>query len=612
MKAVQLLINSLLPEDLRDYKRTYDAKSLSKLLADVAEKYPDRYAEIAKAIGDVGRKASYLQGETLTLDDFKPVVDRDTILAQMDQEVEQARAESKTDEEFKERRAAIWGRYSDDLEKITMSAALKGGNNLGYSVASGARGKAPQLKAMITTPGLYADYKENIIPMFVRRSFSEGLRPAEFLAGTFGARTSVLSTKRATADGGDLSKLWTQIGSNVSVTEKDCGTSNGIDLDPSDPSLRGRVLAADTAGIPAGTPIDRLVLKKLQNVKGKILVRSPLTCHAGAGMCAKCFGLKMDGKMPRVGESIGIAAANALGEPVTQNALNAKHTAGQAKGKRTFSGFDVLDAFVQTPETFPYKADVAQADGRVTAIEDAPQGGKYVHVGEEKHYVQPGYEVFVKVGDQVEAGDQLADGIVDAYDIVKTRGLGEGRRYYAERLKQVLDDSGLAANLRNTEVLARGAIDHVVVDDADGIGDYLPDDIASYNRLTSSYTPPETTRATKPLEAVGQYLQAPALHYSVGTRLTPKMVKRLQDAGLSAVQVDKNPPKFRPEMQRLRTASHSNQDWLAQLSTSYIKDNLADSAVRGRDTDIAANTHWAPRLAVGQSFGQNIETTGKF
>lgn len=1023
MKAVQLLINSLLPEDLRDYSRTYDVKALGKLLATVAEKYPDRYAEISKAIGDVGRKASYLQGETLTLDDFKPVVDRDGLLAKMDAEVNAARKQAKNEDEFKDLRTQIWTKYSDDLEKATMTESLRRGNNLGYSVVSGARGKAPQLKAMITTPGLYADYKENIIPMFVRTSFSEGLRPAEFLAGTFGARSSVLclaegtlvrmadgsvkaiqdikpgervlgsdkegntfpssvvrtydqgpqpvrrwtfnvgssdreitvdctenhnvlcshlreygklnsqwtrgrrdlpvewrstyhkkyvdpiscknqkfklvlsgpvapwsgrrepwafvlglltgdgcctkakmgrgtrmifscadqslvaelnatlnpmgfkvkkacarnydheitrinycasqnksiikgkrdfqagarfeekqmihdvglfgkyahekgfpvgfetwdyqsvceflaglfssdggvtvvdgrfphvtfnvtskelavklkdtlqwafgvhtgilretieitrnkektkrknplwgfgtatkyaldrlapvfacmkgekarrvrelvanyklkqdmpypkagsrrsefvgnvpcydievdhpdhlfvlengmivsnSTKRATADGGDFGKQLAQMGSNVIVSAKDCGTSNGIDLSPDDPSLRGRVLAKSVAGIPAGTVIDRVVLKKLQNVKGKIIARSAVTCQADHGVCAHCAGLKMDGKMPKIGESIGVAAAQAISEPVTQNALNSKHTAGQAKGKRTFAGFDVLDAFVQTPETFPYKAEVAKQDGRVTKIEDAPQGGKYIHIGEDQHYVQPGYDIFVKPGDTVEAGDQLADGIVDTYDMVKHRGLGEGRRYYAERLKQVLDDSGLAANQRNTEILARAAIDHVVVDDADGLGEYLPDDTASYNRVSAGYTPPETTRTVKVDDGVGQYLQAPALHYSIGTRVTPKVIQRLKAAGIDSLQVDKEPPKFRPEMVRLRSAAHNNPDWLARMSTSYLKDNLSDAAVRGLDTNVSENAHWAPRLAYGAGFGQNASQTGKF
>ena len=72
MKAVDLLINSYLPDDLRDYERVYDKKGLHTLMADIAKKYPDRYRELSKAISDEGRHASYYQGETLTLSDIRP------------------------------------------------------------------------------------------------------------------------------------------------------------------------------------------------------------------------------------------------------------------------------------------------------------------------------------------------------------------------------------------------------------------------------------------------------------------------------------------------------------------------------------------------------------
>ena len=1024
MKAVQLLINSLLPEDLRDYTRTYDTKAIGKLLSTVAERYPDRYAEIAKGIADVGRKASYLQGETLHLDDLRPTFDRASVFAKMDQEIDQARAAAPSDAEFKQTRDGIWGKYSDAMEKMTSESALKAGNNLAYSVVSGARGKAPQLKAMITTPGLYADYRGDTIPLFVRNSFSEGLRPAEFIAGTFGARSSVLclaegtlvrmangvtkaietiepgefvlgsdsegntaptkvvrcynqglkpvyswkfnvgtsdreislectenhkvlcnhlrdygkynsqfqrgntspaanwrdtyhkkyvdpigvnaqkfklvlsgpctpweghrepwafvlglllgdgcctwskigrgtrmmfscadpslveemnselnpvgfkvtktcagnydheitridynagqnlsivsgkkdfqkgkrfaekqmlhdmgiigkyahekqfpigfekwdhesiceliagllssdggvalvegrfphvtfyvtsrvlaeqlkdllqwafgvhagcvretkeitrngekalrnhqlwgfgtatkvsmdrlapvfakmkgikavrvralaasyklkqempypkagrrrseflgdvpcydlevdnqdhlfvlangvvvsnSTKRATADGGDWGKQLGHVASTISISSKDCGTVNGIDLEASDPSMRGRVLARETEGISAGTVIDRQVLKQLQNHKGKILVRSALTCQAEHGVCAHCAGQRMDGRMPKIGEMVGVAAAQALSEPLIQSGLNSKHTAGQAKGKRVFSGFDAIDNFVQAPETFPDRAEVASQAGRVTRIEKAPQGGQFVHIGDKPHYVQPGYDLLVKAGDTVEAGDQLSDGIMDAADVVKYRGLGEGRRYYAERLKQVLDDSGLAAHQGNTELLARAAIDHVTIDDANGLGDHLPDDSVSYNGLSASYVPPESTKkVSTDGNVVGKYLQAPALHYSIGTQLTPKMVTRMKDAGITDLQVDDAAPKFYPEMVRLRSSTHNNPDWLARMSTSYLKDGLADAAVRGLDTNIESNRHWAPRLAAGVGFGSKADVTGKF
>ena len=87
MKAIQLLVNSQLPPDLRDYNRELDSKSIGALMADIARKYPDQYERISKFLSDIGRKASYFQGETLTLNDNRPVIDRDRILNEMEDEL---------------------------------------------------------------------------------------------------------------------------------------------------------------------------------------------------------------------------------------------------------------------------------------------------------------------------------------------------------------------------------------------------------------------------------------------------------------------------------------------------------------------------------------------
>ena len=612
MKAIQLLVNKHLPDDLKDYARSYDAKSVGNLMAEIARRYPEQYVDIAKVLSDIGRHASYKQGETLTLNDMLPVIDRDAQLAVMDKEVEAARKQTKDPAEFKRRRMEIWSRNAADMEKSTQKAALAAGNNLAYSVVSGARGKPAQLKAMITTPGLYTDYKGDPVQLFVRHSFAEGLRPAEYLAGTFGARQSVLSTKRATAKGGDLSKQLVQVAAPLVVTSHDCGANNGIDLSTEDSSLRGRVLVRPAAGLPAGTVLDKAGVAKIRSDKLKsVLVRSAMTCQAAQGVCAKCIGAGPTGQLPRKGAAVGITAAQAIGEPITQAGLNAKHQGGMAGVKKEYSGFHVINQIVQTPEIFPDRATVAKQDGTVQKVEEAPQGGHYIDVDGESHYVPHGYDVLVKPGQKVEAGDQLSDGLVDAGDITELRGLGEGRRYYADRLKKVLEDSGMPTDRRNAEVLARAAINHVTITDPDGLGDYLPDDTANYNRLAATYTPPANAKLSDPQKVIGQFMHAPALHYSIGTRITPKIASHLTDNQFQVVAAPEA-PAFAPEMVRLRGAAHDTGDWMASLHTSYLKAQLADSAARGHDTNIQENVHFAPRLAVGAGFGSNIEQTGKF
>lgn len=613
MKAIQLLVNSQLPPDLRDYNREFDSKSLGSLMADVARKYPDQYERISKAISDIGRKASYFQGESLTLSDNRPVIDRDKMLAEMDNEIEESKKTSIDKDDFENKKVEIWSKYNDRIQKETAREALSRKNNLAYSVMSGARGKPAQLKMMLSTPGLYTDAQDNIIPLFVRTSFAEGLRPAEYLAGTYGARKAVLSTKRATAKGGDLAKQMVQSAARLVVSENDCGAANGVDLESNDKSLRGRVLARDTGNIPAGTVLDKNALANIrkQGVE-KVIARSPMTCQAKEGVCARCMGLNALGKFPAKGDAVGITAAQAIGEPITQGALNVKHQGGAAGTDRRYAGFSVINQFVQTPDTFPDKAVLSKIAGQVNSVIEAPQGGYYITVDNEPHYVAPGYPVTVKVGERVEAGDMMSEGLADPGEVVELRGLGEGRKYYSDKLKQLLDDSGMEADRRNTELMARAALDHLQITDVKEDDEYLPDDVVSYSYFSQRYTPPKDTTKYKSDKAVGTYLQSPALHYTIGTKITPKIANHLKSSGFEEIFASSDSPTFKPHMVRLRAATHHGTDWLASMHTSYLKKQLSESAIRGEESDVESNIHFAPRLAIGTNFGENIEQTGKF
>lgn len=751
MKAVQLLVNSVLPPDLRNYDQTYDTKSLNKILHAVALKHEDQFADIEKKLSDIGRKASYFQGETITLKDLVAPIDRTPYYEAMEAEIKAL----PRDKDFEDKRNAIMQKYNDIIEKETSRTALANRNNIAMTVMSGARGKSAQLKAMTSTPGIFADYKSKVIPVFSKESFSEGIRPAVFLASTYGARSSVISTKSATAKGGDLAKQLASSSADLVVRKENCHTDNGIELKADDSSLRGRALAKDVAGIKAGTFIGRNELDKIRKSGVEsVIVRSPQTCSVSNGLCAHCVGRFYNGsKLPKVGDSIGLLASSTVGEPLTQMALcleentevrmadgsvkrikdinpgemvlgsnkegvtepvrvvdkfkqgtqkvktytisvptgdgykdavvkctpthkflhvngeivpigsnivqgnyslvtmygygmisdatpavdavcydievdhpdhlfvlanglitsnSAKHTAGMAAGKKSYSGLPTIIQFTQSPEAFKDRGAVSELDGTVTDVYEAPQGGMYVTVGDHKHYVLPGHEIYVRVGDKVEAGDQLAEGIVDPEDIVRLKGLGEGRLYYAERLNQMLADSGAGTDKRNTEVLARGAIRHIRITNPEGMGSYLPDDLVDYNAAQKTFKAPETAKEMRPKDAIGKYLQKPYLHYTVGTKVTPSVAKKLARNDYNSLLVDDSAPGFEPFMVRLRTASHTNPDWMASLATSSIAKQLNESATRGDDTNIESNPDYRPRLAVGENFGKNVGVTGEF
>lgn len=748
MKAISLLVNSYLPPELRNYSETYDVKSMNRIMRAVAEKYPDRFAEITKKISDLGRTASYVQGETITLKDLEPVIDKKGILDEMAAEIKALPRDSS----FIQRRREIYQKYTDRIEKETANNALKNRNNIALAVMSGARGKMPQLRAMISPVGTYSDYKGVPIDVYSKESFADGIRPATFLASTYGSRASVISTKSSTAKGGDLAKQFASVAGDMIIRKDDCGTGNGIALAPDDPSLRGRVLAQDVGNFKAGTVITREMAATLGKSGVKyIMARSPLTCSCANGLCAKCVGkLYRGGKMPRVGDAVGLIASTTSMEPVTQMALclspdtkvitrrgkksikdiyrgdevlafsfiglpsfvpvvdkyknasvylrkytleregkkvtvlcserhefltpgdkktpislcyirdipigvregkevrwyhvvkrseeffseaydieiatvehlfilangvitsnSAKHTAGMTQGKKSYSGLAVIQQFTQSPEKFKDVGVVSEVDGKVDSVEEAPQGGTYVTVSGERHYIPAGHEVQVQPGQTVEAGDQLAEGLVDAEDVVRLKGLGAGRKYYAERLNKILEDSGAKTDKRNTEILARAAIRHVRINSNEGLGNYLPDDVVDYSALEGSYVARDAVKK-RAKDAVGGYLARPVMHYTIGTRITPSVAKDLEEHNYSEVETSSYEPEFTPEMQRLRTASHANQDWLASLTTSYLTQQLNESSTRGDDTNVKENTDYRPRIMYGEGFGKRVGETGEF
>lgn len=612
MRALDFALSQILPESLRQPTYDMSKKGIGDLMTALAREHPDQYREVSKRIGDLGRKSSFLQGFSIGPEDTKPVIATQGYYDRMDAELDNLRDKKLPAEEFDNERDGILQRYSDLIEKDTMSAALKSDNSFARAVASGARGNPAHVKSILSTPGVYADATGKVIPLFVRNSFAAGVRPAETLAGTYGARKAVISTKVATAKGGDFSKILSQSTANYNVTEKDCGTRNGLDFEPADASLRGRVLARQTGDYKAGTVIDKRVLADLRKQDEPVIARSPMTCQAAHGLCAHCAGLQADGNFPRIGDSLGITASQSVGEPIVQSGLNEKHGGGAARGKKAYSGFDYVSQFVQIPEEFKDKATVAEEDGIVTAIREAPQGGHYVTVNNRQHFVLPGFELMVKPGDSIEQGDQISDGLVNPDDVVRLQGLGAGRRYYADRLEKILQDSGQPPDRRSIELIARAAVDHVRVEDPDEDSDFLPDDLVREAEFLRAYKPPKDTEDVRLDKLTGRYLQQPVLHYSVGTRITPKVVSRMRTAGVESALASGTAPTFKPDMQRLRTASHSDRDWLASLSTSYLGKQMVNSAERGDETNIESNYHYAPRLAAGTGFGAEAGVTGKF
>lgn len=286
---------------------------------------------------------------------------------------------------------------------------------------------------------------------------------------------------------------------------------------------------------------------------------------------------------------------------------SSKHKGGVSEARQGASGFKVINQLAQVPKTFTGGAAHAQHDGRVSAIYDAPAGGKYVMIGPNRHYVATGFNPTVKPGDIVEAGDTISEGLPNPAEAVRHKGVGEGRRYFVDTWQQVFRNSGLKAERRNTELLARGLINHVRL--TEEVGDYVPDDVVPYDVLERSYQPRSGHEIATPKSAVGRYLEKPVLHYSVGTKIRPSMLKNLDHFGVKSLVVHKDPPPFEPEMIRAMENLVHDQDWMARQLGSNLSRGLLHGAHRGATAD-EAGTSYVPSLARGIEFGRTGLTKG--
>lgn len=323
MKAIQVLIDDILPEDVRDSNRNYKQSSMNELMSAIYDKHPDSYAEIIKELSKLGGEAAYWNGETITLNDLKPTFNRQEYYDQMDKEVEAIKATTKNKSEQEKKINEVYRRYADALGQKTMETAKLSGNHLYNAVESGARGNKLQLRGMITTPALYTDYKGDTIPIFVRKSFGDGVRPIDYLSAGYGTRNATVTIKRATARAGGLGKESARAVNNLVINKLKDESNNGIDLEIDDPSLFGRVLARDIKGLKAGTVLDRDALSYLRkhNAK-KVIVHSPIATVSSEGLSAEAYGINYNKKLPNIGFHAGITSAQALSEPVTQMGLS--------------------------------------------------------------------------------------------------------------------------------------------------------------------------------------------------------------------------------------------------------------------------------------------------
>jgi DNA-directed RNA polymerase subunit beta' len=612
--AGQVLLNESLPEDMRDYGRTLDKKGVSKLFQELAEKHPEKYRDVALKLSDIGRRsATESGGYSFGIRDMRLPPKTAKLKDQLREDVEKIQMSSAKDEDKQKQIISLVQSRSGEIEKTLYDEAVEAKNPLALQVLSGARGKPGNLRSVVAGDLLYENHRGQPIPIPVLRSYAEGLSPVEYWAGTFGTRKGVADLKFATQDAGFFGKQLNQVSHRLVVTQHDRDKEDdairGVPFDVDDPDNEGALLAHPVGEFARNTELTPKILAKMKSDGiNRILVRSPLVGGPPeGGLYARDVGIRERGGVAPVGDNVGMAAAQALSEPVTQAQISSKHTGGVAGAGGAISGFKYINQLVQVPKTFAGGASHAQADGRVGAIYDAPAGGKYAMIGGQRHYIATGFAPRIKPGDTVEAGDVISEGIPNPAEIVRHKGIGEGRRYFVDTLRGVYKDSGMKGHRRNMELLSRGLINHVKLNEE--MGDYLPDDVVPYDTLEYVYQPRDGHINTAPRAAMGKYLERPVLHYSVGTKIRPSMLKEFDHFGVKNVVAHNDPPPFEPQMIRAMDNMIHDPDWMTRQLGTNLRKGFLQGAHRGA-TSNELGTSFVPNLARATDFGRVGLTKG--
>ncbi|MEG0918662.1 MAG: DNA-directed RNA polymerase subunit beta' [Anaerovoracaceae bacterium] len=441
------------------------------------------------AIKDMGFHYSTKGAITVSISDMEIPAEKDAIIA------ESQAAVDRYDDAFgrglvseKERYEKVCSIWSKTTEKVAdaLMESLDSLNNLFIMANSGARGSKKQISQVGGMRGLMANATGKTIEIPIKANFREGLSVLEYFISTNGARKGLADTALRTADSGYLTRRLVDVSHNVIVNEEDCGTEEGIEVKAftdgkeviEELRLRiiGRVSLVDIKNpntgeliCGQGEEITEAIADKIDAAGiEKVAIRSAMTCKSKTGICAKCYGRNLaTGEGVNIGESVGITAAQSIGEPGTQLTMRTFHTGGVA-------GADITQGLPRVEELFEARnpkglAEVCEADGTVISINSTNDNKTEVLVrGEEEHiYTVPyGARLNVSEGDFVSAGDGITRGPLNPHDMLRLRGVEGVCQYLLMEVQRVYKLQGVDINDKHVEVIVSQMLSKVKIEEA--------------------------------------------------------------------------------------------------------------------------------------------------
>ena len=518
----RIIFNEAIPQNLGYVDRTneetkfdYEISFLvdKKAIGKVINKCINRCgatetASVLDKIKSLGYKFSTRAAMTVSVSDMEIPKEKAEYLEEAETKVDMITKKFRrglmTDEERHQKVIEAWN-IADDKITAALLSGLGKYNNIYMMANSGARGSNRQIKQLAGMRGLMASPNGGIIELPIKANFREGLSVLEYFISAHGARKGLTDTALKTADSGYLTRRLVDVSQDIIVREWDCCDGRNIEtpcmeisafmdgnevIEGLQDRIRGRWSAYDIIHpetgeiiVPADTMItvDQAEAVEKAGIK-KVWIRTVLPCRSEVGICAKCYGANMaSGRYVRIGESVGIIAAQSIGEPGTQLTMRTFHTGGIA-------GNDITQGLPRVEELFEARkpkglAIIAEFGGRVT-LNDTKKKREVIitnpETGETKDYLIPyGSRIKVYDGDIIGAGDEITEGSVNPHDILKIKGLRGVQDYMIQEVQRVYRLQGVEISDKHIEVIVRQMLKRVKIEE-NGDTEFLPGSLVDW------------------------------------------------------------------------------------------------------------------------------------
>ena len=507
----KIIFNTPIPQDLGYVDRTdpehkfdyeVDFQVTKKKLPDIISRCltkhgTKRCAIMLDHIKAQGYKYSTLSAITVAVPDAIIPEEKPAILAAADKKVEKVMKNFNrgliSDEERYKNTVEIWQAATEEVSNA-LSTNLKTNHqrNPIYMMSdSGARGSMDQIKQLAGMRGLLANTAGKTLEMPIRANYREGLNILEYFISSRGARKGLTDTALRTADSGYLTRRLVDVSQEVIIREEDCHATEGIlvseisegnaTIESFSERLIGRYALHDVKDPKTGELIvskDKMMdMFDAEKIKAagitELEIRSVMTCRAHVGVCARCYGSNMsNGQCVKVGESVGIIAAQSIGEPGTQLTMRTFHTGGIASAEDITQGLPRVEELFESrrPKAMAIMSEIA---GTVH-IDDTKKSRHVEVTGVDdngapvtKSYLIPfGHRLKVMEGDVIVKGALLTEGHAYPQDILAVKGRIATQNYLISEVQKVYRLQGVEINDKHIEVIVRQMMRKVRIDDA--------------------------------------------------------------------------------------------------------------------------------------------------